>query len=152
MHKSGTTTSGTDGGCSGIKENNAGGFIAMNTYGYSAFVNDYVFLEEIGRHVGDWGRDIREKKLLGHAGSSTGTSNGRGRDGRMMRGVNRGGARGGKGRSKREVLRDMLLERADVDMQLCPEGMERRKMNQSSWDPKYVVTLMLCCSGVLIRR
>jgi HIT zinc finger len=146
-HKIGTTA---DAGCSGIKENNAGGFVAMNSYGYSAFVNDYVFLEEVGRNISVWGRDIQEKKLLG--GGMAGVSNGRGKGARMIGRGNRKDARGGKGRSKREVLRDMLLERADVDIQLCPEGMERRKMNQSSWDTKYVISFMRCCSRSLMRK
>jgi hypothetical protein len=82
----------------------------------------------------------------------TGASNGRGKGTRTIGGGNRKDTRGGKGRSKREVLRDMLLERADVDMQLCPEGMERRKMNQSSWDAKCVMSFMRCCSRSLMRK
>ena len=109
----------------------------MNTYGYSAFVDDYVFLEEIGRKVVDWGRGIQEMKLLGDALGSTKSSKAREKGSDKMR-MRRGVA---TRPSKREVLRDILLQRADIDMQLCPEGMERRKVNQSTWDKKYVTPL-----------
>ena len=111
----------------------------MNNYNYTAFVNDYVFLEEMGRKAAGWGREIQEKKLTGQGVPLKGDSNAhRGRG--SMRGGNRGGSRG---RTKRELLKDVLLERADIDMQLCPEGMERKKMNQSSWDAKCVISSMV---------
>jgi len=53
-----------------------------------------------------------------------------------MRGRGRGGGGGGgSGRTKRDVLK-LQLEARDIDMDLLPIGMERRKANQSSWDFK----------------
>ena len=37
----------------------------------------------------------------------------------------------------------MQLEMRDIDMELLPAGMERRKANQSSWDNKYVTHCLL---------
>lgn len=124
----------TPGGCSGIREDNAGGFVPMNNYGYTSFVNDYVFLEQVGRNVAEFGRDIQEKKLSGHEQGFRDRSGNLGRGGKSR--GHKGALSRGKGHTKRDTLRDVLLERADIDMQLCPEGMERKKMNQSSWDTK----------------
>ena len=30
----------------------------MNHYGYGQLMDDYVFLEDVGRRVGEWGREI----------------------------------------------------------------------------------------------
>lgn len=84
----------------------------MNKYGYSAFVNDYVFLEDIGRKVSDWGRDLQT------SGSTP---------------SNHGHHRHGKPKTKREILKDQL-EQLDIDMALLPQGMHRRKINQSTWE------------------
>ena len=93
-------------------------------------MDDYVFLEDMSRKVGDWGREIVR------GGYSFGNGDNRGRRGRG-RGVGRGRGGGGSGRTKRDVLK-LQLEARDIDMDLLPIGMERRKVNQSSWDFKYV--------------
>lgn len=95
--------------CSGVKENNAGGYVNMEEYGYTSFVTDYVFLEDIGRKAGEWGKDIQAK--LG------GTSNNTHRH----------------PKTKRELLKENL-EDLEIDMELLPQGMQRRKVNQSTWD------------------
>jgi len=100
-------------------------------------VDDYCFLEDVGRKVGEWGREI----VKGGFDMSV-----RGRGVRMVgRGRNRrGGAvrmgRTGKGRGKgkREVLKT-LLEARDIELELLPCGMERRRLNQSVWDQKYAI-------------
>lgn len=105
-------------------------------------MDDYVFLEEMGRRVGDWGKEIVRG---GYSAASAGTG-GRGE----TRGQGRGGARGrgrggtgggGQGRTKRDILK-MNLEQRDIDMELLSSGMERRKANQSTWDAKYVPFLI----------
>ena len=99
-------------------------------------MDDYVFLEDMSRKVGDWGREI----VGGGYSFGNGDNRGRGRGrGRGMKGRGRGGGGdGGSGRTKRDVLK-LQLEARDIDMDLLPIGMERRKANQSSWDFKYVL-------------
>ena len=93
----------------------------MNKYTWGTMMNDYVFLEEMGRKVGNWGDEIVRG---GYRNASDKT--GRGVVVRMRkRGV----------RTKRDVLR-LQLEARDIDMGLLPHGMERKKVNQSSWDSK----------------
>lgn len=81
----------------------------MEEYGHSSFVTDYVFLEDIGRKASEWGKDIQAK--LG------GTSNN----------IHI------HPKTKRELLQENL-EELEIDMELIPQGMQRRKVNQSTWD------------------
>lgn len=99
-------------------------------------MDDYVFLEDMSRKVGDWGKEIVRGGYSFGNGDNRG-NRGRGR-GRGMKGRGRGGSSGGSGRTKRDVLK-LQLEARDIDMDLLPIGMERRKVNQSSWDFKYVL-------------
>jgi hypothetical protein len=108
-------------------------YVPLNKYGWGTMMDDYVFLEDIGRKVGDWGKEIvRGRFAQGARGA------GRGR-GRVM---GRGGMAGG-GRTKRDLLK-MQLELRDIEMDLLPVGMERRKVNQSCWDSKYVSNCSVC--------
>lgn len=120
--------------CSGVRDpGDTGGFVPMNEYKYGRFVQDYVFLEEMGRRVSEWGRDIQSK----HLSESTSAGNGR----RVQMGGGQGpnqryGGRGVKhGKTKREVLQEKL-EEYDIEMMLLPDGMNRRKVNQSTFDNK----------------
>jgi len=112
--------------CTGERDKAA--YISMNQYGWGTMMNDYVFLEEVGRRVGDWGKQIAR----GGYGTNIkrGSHNGRGRPGRGRYG----------GGTKRDMLR-LQLEARDIDMELLPTGMERRKINQSFWEPKCVLKL-----------
>jgi hypothetical protein len=102
----------------------------MNEYGWGTMMDDYVFLEDVGRHVGDWGMEI------GRGGFSMRSSErGRGRGRGRARG--RGGSGGGNARTKQDVLKQQL-ELRDIDMELLPAGMERKKLNKSIWDFKCV--------------
>jgi len=92
------------------------------------------FLEDMSRKVGDWGKEI----VRGGYSFGNGDNGGRGRGrGRGMKG--RGD--GGSGRTKRDVLK-LQLEARDIDMDLLPIGMERRKVNQSSWNYKNQTALL----------
>ncbi|PVG03467.1 hypothetical protein CPB86DRAFT_793398 [Serendipita vermifera] len=111
----------------------------MNEYKYGRFVQDYVFLEEMGRRVSEWGKDIQKKHLVETMSGNAGV-NGR----RQMRGGGGGlganhqryGARGTKhAKTKREVLQEKL-EELDIEMMFLPDGMNRRKVNQSTFDNK----------------
>ncbi|CAE6474552.1 unnamed protein product [Rhizoctonia solani] len=78
----------------------------MNEYGWGALADDYSYLENLGRNVATWGRDL---------------SKGKGK---------------GKWKSpKLEALRVQLAAR-DVKIQFLEEGMEKRRLSQSSWDPR----------------
>lgn len=125
-HKSAT-------GCSG--ERNKVAYVPMNKIGWGTMMDDYVYLEEVSRRVGDWGKEIVRGGFSMRSASGAGAVRGRGgRD----RGRGRGGGSGrGGGKTKREILK-MQLEVRDIDMDLLPIGMERRKVNQSSWDFKFV--------------
>ncbi|CDO71314.1 hypothetical protein BN946_scf184908.g71 [Trametes cinnabarina] len=117
-------------GCSGIR--NKAAYVPMNQYGYMTLMSDYTFLEDMGRKVGDWGREIVQGGYLASAaGASRGGRDARGRG----RGRGRGGAHG-KPASKRDVLK-MQLDFRDIEVELLPNGMERRTLNQSTWDFKY---------------
>ena len=85
-------------------------------------MNDYVFLEDMGRKVGNWGEEI-VRGGYGHAVRATG----KGRRGVLGKGKST--------RTKRDILK-VQLEPQDIDMDLLPQGMERKKMNQSFWDFK----------------
>lgn len=104
-------------------------------------MDDYTFLEEMGRKIGDWGREIVRGGYMAGTANSRGRGDVRGR-GRAVRG------RGGHGpvRTKRDILK-MQLEMKDINLELLPVGMEKRKANQSSWDNKYV-TRKFIASGI----
>ncbi|KAL1666742.1 hypothetical protein GGF50DRAFT_112864 [Schizophyllum commune] len=112
-------------GCSGQRDKAK--YIPLKEYGYGALMDDYTFLEDIGRHVGDWGKEIAKQGLT--AAPSTGMARGMAR----MRGGSR--KQGGRQSAKRDVLK-MQLEAHDIDIDFLPSGMERKKLNQSTWDFK----------------
>lgn len=104
-------------------------------------MSDYVFLEDLGRKVGDWGKEIAKGKFV-----KSQPNGGRGRGNRSGNGGERGGNRGRGGgnrggRTRRDVLK-IQLESRDIDIDLLPLGMERQKFNQSFWDFKCVILLL----------
>ena len=50
------------------------------------------------------------------------------------------GPAGARTKSKRDVLK-MQLDFRDIEMEMLPNGMERRVLNQSTWDFKYASIL-----------
>ncbi|KAF7983895.1 hypothetical protein HWV62_18256 [Athelia sp. TMB] len=105
----------------------------MNAYGWGTMMDDYVFLEDVGRKVSEWGGEIGRG---GFAARGTERGRGRGRGGVNSRGGRgRGGGGGAPPRTKQDVLRQQLSLR-DIDMELLPHGMERKKLNKSIWDYK----------------
>ena len=93
-------------------------------------MDDYVFLEDLSRRVSEWGQDI--------ARSGYGTLQARRGRGDMRPGK----TRKGMSRNKRDILKSQL-ELREIEMDLLPSGMERRTLNQSTWDSKYVDTSCL---------
>ncbi|KAH6915437.1 hypothetical protein BKA70DRAFT_1420370 [Coprinopsis sp. MPI-PUGE-AT-0042] len=128
-------------GCSG--ERNKAAYVPMKEYGWGSMMNDYTFLEDIGRKVGEVGREIvrggySHPTSLSHPSghpSRGGSARGRGRGAGLKRG------RGAGGKTKRDVWK-MQMEVRDVDVDLLPLGMKRRKANQSSWDFKNQAALL----------
>ena len=87
----------------------------MKEYGYGALMSDYVYLEDTGRKIKEWGRDIGKGKYQVTERDQVG---------------------GGRRRkSKKEALQTQL-EIRDIPLILLPPGMERKKLNQSYWDSK----------------
>ena len=110
-------------GCSGVRDKTK--FVPMNRYTYGTMMDDYVFLEDVGRRVNESGEDIvRNGYRMVRGGRGRGPV-GPGRPGR------------GAHEKKRDTLK-LQLELRDIEMDLLPSGMERRKLNHSTWDPKCV--------------
>jgi len=80
-------------------------------------MNDYVFLEDLGRRTGEWGRDLPAK--------SASSTKGKGKAGPVV----------SSGR-KRDLLIEKLDTVYDITLEELPAGMHRRKTNQSVWDTK----------------
>ncbi|KZP12119.1 hypothetical protein FIBSPDRAFT_799339, partial [Athelia psychrophila] len=115
--------------CSGVRDRAK--FVPMNAYGWGTMMDDFVFLEDVGRKVGEWGGEIGRGGFAVR-GAERGRGRGRGRgNGRG----GRGGGGGGAPKTKQDVLRQQLSLR-DIDMELLPIGMERKKLNKSLWDYK----------------
>ncbi|KAF7776328.1 hypothetical protein Agabi119p4_4721 [Agaricus bisporus var. burnettii] len=104
-------------------------------------MDDYTFLEDVGRKVGEWGKEIVKGGFDMNVdnGRMSMSQRGRGRGDRGRRGFVRGGRdRGGRGKGgkgKREILKVRLEER-EIEVELLPHGMERRQLNQSFWNMK----------------
>ncbi|KAN0131405.1 hypothetical protein V8E53_010782 [Lactarius tabidus] len=114
-------------GCSGVRDKTK--FVPINRYTYGTMMDDYVFLEDVGRRVGECGEDIvRNGYRVLRGGRGRGPV-GAGRPGR------------GAPEKKREMLK-LQLELRDIEMELLPSGMERRKLNHSTWDPKRKVAFL----------
>ena len=120
-------------GCNG--ERNKAAYVPMKEYGWGTLMDDYTFLESVGRQTEEWGRQIVQSGMLtnqrGHA-PARGRGRGRGRGGVVAAAFRSNASRGDK---KRGYFKAMLAVR-DVDVELLPSGMARRKLNQSSWENK----------------
>ena len=87
----------------------------MKEYGYGALMSDYVYLEDAGRRVKEWGREIGKGKYqaIGHDRIN-----------------------GPRRRKAKKELLQMQLEIREISLVLLPAGMERKRSNQSYWDSK----------------
>lgn len=105
----------------------------MNAYGWGTMMRDYCFLEEIGRNVSAWGGEIAREGFATTGNGKVKEVRGRGRGGARANGRGRGGRSGGS--SKRDLLK-AHLDSLDIEMDALPIGMQRRKVNQSTFDAK----------------
>ncbi|KAF8308803.1 hypothetical protein DL93DRAFT_2086448 [Clavulina sp. PMI_390] len=120
--------------CSGVRDKAA--YVPMNSYGWGTMMDDYVFLEDIGRAVEAQG------SLIARGGFARG-AHGRGRG----RGSTTRHGNSTAGRSKREILQ-MQLNVRNIKMDLLPDGMQRQRSNQSRFDSRDN-TFTLTCEIVL---
>ena len=88
----------------------------VKEYGHGVLMNDYVYLEDVGRKVKEWGRDIGKGKYQVTERDRVGS--------------------GRRRKSKKEALQ-IQLEIREIPLVLLPPGMEKKKSNQSHWDPKF---------------
>ncbi|KAL5527419.1 hypothetical protein ACEPAG_6210 [Sanghuangporus baumii] len=109
-------------GCSGERERTV--YVPMNQYGYSALMDDYVFLEEMGRKVEGWGKDILKSGIDRRVSEGMRNARGRGMSGRPRHGQDR------------KSILAMQLSVRDIDMDILPVGMKRAGLNKSYWDMK----------------
>ena len=100
-------------GCTGERDKVK--YVPMKEYGYGALMNDYVYLEDAGRKVKEWGRDIGKGKYQVTERDRVG---------------------GGKRRKSKKEGLQIQLEIREIPLVLLPPGMERKKLNQSYWDSK----------------
>ncbi len=94
----------------------------MNQYGWGSMLDDYVFLEDVGRLVESHGVSISR-------GRYSSTTNRGHRPGTRGRGGFKPPGRG----NKRDTLQTQLSFR-DIYVEFLPEGMERKKLNLSKFD------------------
>lgn len=99
--------------------------MTLTEFGQGDWGGDYAYLENGRRKIADWGKDLPAQSIPDIS------SRGRGRGGHSQ-----GGGR--RGPSKVDGLRDEF-ERRGVEVEFMAEGMGRRKLNQSSWNQKYVL-------------
>lgn len=95
-------------------------FVTLNTFSQGDWGGDYAYLESGRRRVAEWGKELPPSQAQAQSSHHA-----------------RGPGRRGKGSPKVEGLR-RELERRGIDVEFMPEGMGRRKLNQSSWNPKCV--------------
>ncbi len=104
--------------CSGERDPTA--YIPLRDVGQGVWADDYRWLEEGRRKVASWGEGLpRDAVVSGGRGRG-------GRGGRQRLRVTRG---------KMDIL-GMELRRRGCEVKFMPEGMGRRKLNQSSWNPR----------------
>lgn len=119
-------------GCDGKRDPTK--FVTLNTFSQGDWGGDYAYLEDGRRKIAEWGKSLPPSSL-GMPDSGRG---GRGRGGyQSSRGGGNQGYGGGRKRvsPKVEGLRRQL-EIMGMDVEFMPEGMGRRKLNQSGWNPK----------------
>ncbi|KAI9634798.1 uncharacterized protein MKK02DRAFT_27942 [Dioszegia hungarica] len=116
--------------CDGIRQ--AEGYVSLREYGQGDWAEDYRYLEEGRRRVEGWGQGVREEEMVtdprgGDAEGSRGRGGARG--GRGGRG---GGTRGPKGKKSKSQILQMELRSKGVWAEFMPDGMARRRQNQSA--------------------
>ncbi|TXT15884.1 hypothetical protein VHUM_00387 [Vanrija humicola] len=112
--------------CSGVRDPAA--FVPLKSYTQGTWDGDYAWLESTRRQVAEWGQGLTADEVA---------AAGRGGAARGGRGGGRGGG-AGRAPAKRGRLDGLRWAIGDIgaEVDLLPDGMQRRKTNQSSWNPK----------------
>ncbi|ODN84372.1 hypothetical protein L202_00336 [Cryptococcus amylolentus CBS 6039] len=108
--------------CSGVRD--PAKYVPLNQFTQGTWSDDYKWLEDGRRQVAGWGQGVKVEEVEG--GGNAGRGRGRGRGGPAGR---------GQKRSRTDGMRRELLKWG-CRAEFMPEGMGRKKMNQSSWNQK----------------
>ncbi|KAG8931985.1 hypothetical protein FRC02_001799 [Tulasnella sp. 418] len=128
----------------------------MNRYGWGNMMDDYTYLEGLGRKMGEWGQDIVKGGYNQRKGKQGKASTGRFIDGNEEDSSRPGAIQpsndinGGKPHSQEDSLHlkgqaprgtklsllQLHLRSLNIRVDFMPEGMEKRRLNQSTWDVK----------------
>ncbi len=126
--------------CTGERDPTA--YVRLRDVGQGVWADDYRWLEEGRRKVAEWGEGMpRAVKTRSGVGRERGRYGGSG-----------GGTKGQREkRGKVEGVRAELGRRG-CEVVFLPEGMGRRKMNQSTWNPRSARSLPLLPSKLMKNR
>ena len=95
-------------------------FVPMKDYDYNQMLDDYQFLNQVGRVVTSTGRSLSEAHML------------------PLDHVPRPGVRRGPASQQRRDALAKQLGFHKLPIMLLPDGMTHRRMNRTHWDAKYV--------------
>ncbi|KAG8891694.1 hypothetical protein FRB99_003417 [Tulasnella sp. 403] len=116
----------------------------MNRYGWGTMMGDYTYLEEVGRQVGEWGVGIGKMRRGGRDDGEDEEEQQASYGGPDVA-PNGLPTAYGHGlaplKSKLEVLQRQLALR-DIKVDILPEGMKKRKANQSFWNAKSKIAML----------
>ncbi|OCF73633.1 hypothetical protein I204_05476 [Kwoniella mangroviensis CBS 8886] len=111
--------------CSGVRDPTS--FVPLTAYGQGAWSDDYKWLEEGRRKVTQWGENVGYQEMVNATKKpSKHTHTEKRKDGKIVK----------KRNTKKDLLKRQLLMAHNCHMDYMPMGMERRKLNQSSWNPR----------------
>lgn len=115
-------------GCSG--ERNKVAYVPPNKYGYGQLMDDYSFLEETRRKVEGWGASAAMNGGAKDTHSISASTNGKGKK------PHQGHQAGGSQAKNDHLAREIAARLGGAQVVFLPDGMQRRKMNQSAWNAK----------------
>ncbi|WVW82112.1 hypothetical protein I302_104117 [Kwoniella bestiolae CBS 10118] len=113
--------------CSGVRDPTS--FVPLTAYGQGAWSDDYKWLEEGRRKVTEWGENVGFQELMDAAKKPSTSKFPRNERERNMNKFK-------KRNSRKELLKRELLMGHNCSVEFMPVGMEKKKANQSSWNPK----------------
>ncbi|ETS61705.1 hypothetical protein PaG_04207 [Moesziomyces aphidis] len=125
-HANGPSTS----SCNKNDTSTPGGYVSMSEYGETHMMQDYLFLSSISRTTAEAGRRIVDMKLLPPSAAAAGGGN----DPRAAAGPMQQRGMTNAQRQREQLLKQLHYRRLRV--MVLPDGMARRKRNQSGFNPK----------------
>ncbi|WWC86087.1 uncharacterized protein L201_000958 [Kwoniella dendrophila CBS 6074] len=113
--------------CNGIRDPTS--FVPLNQYGQGVWSDDYKWLEEGRRKVIGWGENVKIEEI-----KSTSSNNIIRRNNNNDR--NQKIKRNHHHHHQKSDLLKRELQKRNCQIDFMPNGMEKRNINQSSWNPK----------------